>query len=419
MQNIVKNGKRYGEVRAISSKSHVHRLLICASLAKEKTKITDVTFSKDIYATIGCLNGYLADISILGDTIIVSPYAQPKKGKILDLNESGSTYRFLVPVACAKGADVSFTGAQRLKERPLSPLYELLVDHGANLSEKGVFPLQCSGELKFGEFEISGEVSSQFISGLIFALPLLKGDSVISVTGKMESYPYIKMTLDAVKSFGIDVNEDGQKFFIKGNQEYKSPKNITAEGDWSNAAFFACVGALSQKGIKITNVNTSSLQGDMEIINILKNMGAEAEFFGDSVFIKGGNLCGTKIDASQIPDLVPVLATVACGAKGETIIFNAQRLRLKESDRIESVYRMLKNLGADLDKTDDGFIIRGNGELKGGTVDSFNDHRIVMSASVASCISKEKVIINNSEAVQKSYPGFFEDFDSLCLEEKL
>lgn len=418
MQNIVKNGKRSGTVCAISSKSHVHRLLICAALSDKKTEIEKVSFSKDIYATIHCLNGYLADISVIGDTIIVEPY-ENAKSKTLDLKESGSTYRFLVPVACAIGKEVSFIGAQRLKERPLSPLYELLVGHGSLLSENGVFPLKCAQKMKSGEFKISGEISSQFISGLIFALPLLKGDSVICVTGKMESYPYIKMTLDLVRSFGIEVKEENQKFYIKGNQKYVSPQKIRAEGDWSNAAFFASIGALSPKGVKITNVNMNSLQGDIEILNILKDMGANVFVEKDSVFIMGGNLNGTKIDASNIPDLVPVLATVACGAIGETVIYNAQRLRLKESDRIESVYQMLKNLGADLDKTDDGFLIRGTGTLFGGVVDSFNDHRIVMSASVASSVTKDKVIINNSEAVQKSYPAFFNDLDSLCLEELL
>ncbi|MBR2861759.1 MAG: 3-phosphoshikimate 1-carboxyvinyltransferase [Clostridia bacterium] len=416
MQRIVACGSRWGSVKAISSKSHVHRLLICAALADKKTVIRDVTFSKDIMATVACLNGYLADIFIDCETITVVPYKKATAGNVLNLNESGSTYRFLVPVACAVGESVSFTGAERLAQRPLSPLYELLVEHGACLSAEGKFPLSCSGRLTAGEFAISGKVSSQFISGLIFALPLLEGDSVIRITDKMESYPYIKMTLDAVRSFGISVIEEDNAFFIKGNQTYVSPREISAEGDWSNAAFFAVLGAFSQKGVEITNVDEGSLQGDKEIVEILKKMGAEVLQKSNSLFVKTSKMHGAEICAEQIPDLVPIVAVLACGAEGKTVISGAGRLRLKESDRIESVYQMIKNLGGNIEKTADGFIIEGNGSLSGGQVDSVNDHRIVMASSVAASICKENVTILCAEAVQKSYPAFFEDFENLVLE---
>ncbi len=413
---IVEAGNRTGTVKAISSKSHVHRLLICSALSKENTVIKDVTFSKDILATINCLDGLLADIKIENDVVHIFPYNKPCEKKELDLCESGSTYRFLVPIICALGIKTSFTGAKRLAERPLSPLYELLIEHGASLSEKGLFPLVCNGNISAGEYTISGEVSSQFISGLIFALPLLDGDSVINVTGKMESYPYIKMTLDAVKLFGIEVIEDTNKFIIRGNQKYVSPQNIIAEGDWSNAAFFACMGAISQKGITIKNLNSNSIQGDKEIINILSKMGAEIIWENNSVTVKKNKLTGTQIDASQIPDLVPVLATISTVAKGKTVIYNAERLRIKESDRIESVYSMLEKLGADIEKTEDGFIIYGKDNLSGGIIRSENDHRIVMSGAVASCMSTNPLIIDGEEAVTKSYPHFFKDFNALKME---
>ncbi len=414
---IVQEGSRTGKVKAISSKSHVHRLLICSALSKENTIIKDVTFSKDILATINCLNGFLADIKIENNDVYIFPYDTPVENKVLDLNESGSTYRFLVPIVCALGIKASFVGAKRLAERPLSPLYELLVEHGANLSEKGVFPLICNNKISAGTYSISGEISSQFISGLIFALPLLDGDSVISVTGKMESYPYIKMTLDAVKLFGIDIVEENNKFIVKGNQKYISPQTIIAEGDWSNAAFYACMGAVSKEGITIENLNPNSLQGDKEILNILSKMGADITWKNDIVTIKKSQFNGIEIDASQITDLVPVLATISTIAKGKTVIRNAERLRIKESDRIESVYSMLKNLGADVNKTDDGFIISGKEKINGGTVASENDHRIVMSASVAASISSNSVFINGEEAVTKSYPNFFDDFNALKMEE--
>lgn len=419
MQTIVDYGKRSGNIKAIASKSHIHRLLICAALSDKKTAIKDVTFSNDIMTTVSCLNGYLADIFVDSDTIIVQPYKKAAENCVLNLNESGSTYRFMVPVACAIGANVSFTGAQRLAQRPLSPLYELLKKHGCSLSEEGVFPLYCSKKLEPGEFIIPGDVSSQFISGLLFALPLLEGDSVIHITGKMESYPYIKMTLDSINTFGIEVEQDEQSFYIKGNQRYISPKEVCAEGDWSNAAFFVALGAMSEKGVTVYNVNLNSLQGDMKILDIVKRMGAKVEQAENAVFVSGNELTGTRIDASQIPDLVPILAVLACAAKGETVIFNAARLRLKESDRIESVYNMLINLGAHIKKTDDGFIINGNGALKSGTVDSANDHRIVMAASCATSITDGAVTINGSHAVHKSYPTFFEDLSKLDLEKVL
>ncbi len=409
----VESGSRTGVVKAISSKSHVHRMLICAALANCNTVIRDVTFSKDILATINCLNGFLADIKIEKNDVFVSPYEKPHDNSVLDAFESGSTFRFLVPIACAFNVSSSFIGAERLRERPLSPLYELLIGHGAEMSEKGVFPFNCKGVISAGEYTISGEVSSQFISGLIFALPLLNGDSVINVTGKIESYPYIKMTLDAVKLFGIDIIEEGNKFFVRGNQKYTSPGEIIAEGDWSNAAFFACMGAVSNNGITITNLNPNSLQGDKEILNILAQMGAYISWNGNSVTVKKNKFDGIKIDAAQIPDLVPVLATISTVAKNKTVIYNAQRLRIKESDRIESVYRMLCNLGAKVNKTEDGFVILGQTNLHSGTVESENDHRIVMSASVGACISDGEVFINGEEAVTKSYPHFFEDLMSL------
>lgn len=409
----IEAGKRTGCIKAISSKSHVHRLLICAALGDRKTVIRNVTFSKDVYATINCLNNFLADIIIKENDVYIEPYMHPCEDKILDVNESGSTYRFLIPIVCALGVKTSFVGAERLKERPLTPLYELLVEHGAILSKKEVFPLICKNGISSGEYKISGDVSSQFISGLIFALPLLHGDSVITVIGKIESYPYIKMTLDAVRKFGIIIEEKNNQFFIKGNQKYCSPTEICAEGDWSNAAFFACVGAVSNNGIRIKNLNPDSLQGDKEILNILSKMGADVSWQDDTVLIRKNVLNGVEIDASQIPDLVPVLATISSNAKGKTVIFNAQRLRLKESDRIESVYSMLKNIGAEIEKTDDGFIISGKEKLEGGTVNSENDHRIVMAASIASCFSKGSIFINGENAVTKSYPDFFKDFDSL------
>ncbi len=413
MEILLKGGTRGGKVKAIASKSHVHRLLICAALAKTKTLIKDVVFSKDILSTMGCLDGYLAQIDKADGMIAVQPYFEPKNKQLLDCMESGSTYRFLVPVACAEGRSVAFTGSERLAQRPLSPLYELLCSHGCTLSKPDCFPLHISGRLQAGCYMIDGGVSSQFISGLLFALPLLEGMSIIQITGELQSYPYIQMTLDALRSFSVNIEHNERTFVIQGNQTYRSPGTITAEGDWSNAAFFAVMGAFSSEGITVKGLNRDSLQGDKAIADLLKQCGAEVSFQGDELTVKQGRMRGITIDAAQIPDLVPVLAVMACGSQGQTIIYNAQRLRLKESDRIKTVYEMISSLGGDITVTRDGFLIQGKGFLEGGTVDGANDHRIVMAASAAACICKRQVIIHGAEAVEKSYPRFFEDIKKL------
>lgn len=412
MKVAIKNGTVSGRTNAIASKSHVHRLLICAALAKEKTVIHNVIPSKDILATAECLNGYLAQVERANGCLTVLPYSAPKENPLLDCAESGSTFRFLIPVACAKGGAV-FTGAGRLAQRPLSPLYELLCTHGCELSPQGEFPFSVKGKLRPGTFSIDGGVSSQFISGLLFALPLLKGDSVLQVTGEVQSYPYIKMTLDALKAFSIEVREENHVYSIPGNQCYSSTGDVIAEGDWSNAAFFAVMGAFSQKGITIDGLRQDSLQGDKAICELLAQSGAEVRFVENSVTVRHRNLQGIRIDAAQIPDLVPILAVLACGAVGRTVIYNAQRLRLKESDRIETVFRMVSSLGGDIQKTEDGFVVEGTGSLLGGTVDGANDHRIVMAAAAASCICKNPVYICGAEAVEKSYPHFFNDMEKL------
>ncbi len=413
MDVLLKGGTLRGTVEAIASKSHVHRLLICAALAKQETVIKNIIPSKDILTTADCLEEYLAQVKRYGDDLSIRPYPRPKAKPLLNCTESGSTYRFLVPVACAKGVPVAFTGSRRLAERPLSPLYELLCEHGCTLSEQGVFPLHVKGKLQPGNFLIDGGISSQFISGLLLALPLLTRDSTIQITGELQSYPYIKMTLDALKTFSVDVKEEGRIFYIKGNQHFISPGNIHAEGDWSNAAFFAVMGAFSPEGITIQGLRQNSLQGDKAVLDILATCGATVTWREDMVAVKRNVLRGQKIDAAQIPDLVPILAVMACAAEGQTVIYNAQRLRLKESDRIETVFRMIRSLGGNIAVTQDGFIIQGTGVLQGGTVDGANDHRIVMAAAAASCICREPVRIHGAEAVEKSYPYFFEDMKKL------
>ena len=245
----------------------------------------------------------------------------------------------------------------------------------------------------------------------MFALALIEGESTLAVIGHVESAMYIQMTLDTLLSYGADITKKNNVFTIKSKQ-LTSPDTSYVEGDWSNAAFPLCAAALGGT-VTLNNVNLSSNQGDIRILDLLKQFGANVSVQCNSVTVSHKELHGINIDSTDIPDLVPVLAVVASAASGETNIYGATRLRIKESDRLQTTYEMLNDLGADIIPTDDGFIIKGKNKLSGGTVSSYNDHRIAMSAAVASCICKENVIIKDARAVEKSYPNFWEDFEKL------
>ncbi len=409
------------KIKAISSKSEAHRLLICAALSDGPTGIICNDTNEDINATVSCLNSLGA--SIVRDkndsgemTFFVSPIAEIPKYASLDCGESGSTLRFLLPVVAALGIECDIYMHGRLPERPLSPLYELLAENGVSLSPQGSNPLHVCGKLKSGNYEIAGNISSQFISGLLFALPFTDGNSTLTMTGKLESTPYITMTEQALDCFCSHIRNDGNVFYIPranscvGLNRFTTPHDVLVGGDWSNAAFFLCAGAISSQRVTVEGLDLNSAQGDREIINILKRMGAAISRSGNYITVSRADLFGIEIDASQIPDLVPVVSVVASVAMGKTRIYNASRLRLKESDRIKSVCQMLSTLGADITETDDGMIIHGKSKLTGGTVSSYNDHRIAMSAAVASLVCKNPVTVEGIEAINKSYPAFLSDF---------
>ncbi|MBQ8400704.1 MAG: 3-phosphoshikimate 1-carboxyvinyltransferase [Clostridia bacterium] len=413
----------FGTVAAIPSKSHVHRLLICASLADTPSVIRCPLTSDDIDATVRCMTGLGAVIDRVGEEFHVTPI--PGDGDriaalpdaAIDCGESGSTMRFLVPVVCALGKGGSITSHGRLPERPLSPLYEELVSHGALLSPAGTNPFCISGTLTPGDYTLDGSVSSQFISGLLFALPLLDGPSTLTITGKLESAPYITLTLQALEAFGVHWQSDDPMHYRITPTGYASPGKVNAEGDWSNGAFWLAAGALSEAGLTVTGLSEDSVQGDSAILPILERMGAQVIREKGRLTVSGGHLHGTEIDGAQIPDLVPVLSVAAAAAEGETIIRNIGRLRLKESDRIASVTDMLTSLGCiGVTSGEDWLKIPGGG-LTGGTVQSWNDHRIAMSAGIASTVCKDPVTITGAEAVRKSYPTFFDDLDRLTAKD--
>ncbi|MBQ3046204.1 MAG: 3-phosphoshikimate 1-carboxyvinyltransferase [Clostridia bacterium] len=388
-----------GSIEGIASKSFAHRALICAALAKGKSQIRINTNSADIEATVGCLRNMGAAIDISGSTYTVTPIEKIPDRAVIDCGESGSTIRFLLPVISALGMNCEIHGSGRLPERPLSPLKEELIRMGASISD--TFPLKASGRISAGEFTLRGDVSSQFVTGLLTALSYLGGGK-INLLPPVQSRPYINITLQVLRTFGADIKEENNTFYI--NSCSLNGCDFTVEADWSNAAFPLCMGA------EVTGLNPDSTQGDKAIIDVLKSMGAK---IAGSYKADVSALHGCRVNAADIPDAVPVIAAVAATAEGETVIYNGERLRIKESDRIQTTCEMLRSLGADIRETDDGMIINGKKTLTGGETPSFNDHRIAMAAAVAAVRCSGNVIIRNAGAVNKSYPSFFEDYNRL------
>ncbi|MBR6785218.1 MAG: 3-phosphoshikimate 1-carboxyvinyltransferase [Clostridia bacterium] len=392
-----------GSINGIASKSFAHRALICAALAKDESKIKINASSEDIDATVDCLQSLGAIIEKNGDVYSVTPIKSPLQNAEINCRESGSTLRFLLPVICALGTETVISACGRLPERPLSPLKEELLKNGVKISD--AFPLEVSGKIGCGEYSIRGNVSSQFITGLLLALCYISGESKINLIPPVESRPYIDITLSVLRQFGAEIKEENNVFYIKGG--LLTGQDFTVEADWSNAAFWLC------SGVEVQNLNPDSAQGDKAILDVLTEMGATVTQTANGFAADVSALHGCRVDASQIPDAVPVIAAVAATAKGETVIYNAQRLRLKESDRIETTAAMLRSLGAEIKTTADGLIISGKQSLSGGTTESFGDHRIAMAAAVAAQKCTGAVTIANADAVSKSYPAFFEDYNSL------
>ncbi len=401
-----------GSVAAIASKSAAHRHLICAAFADTPTEIQCEETNQDIEATVRCLSALGAQIVREAPFYYVAPITTPTTKPALFCGESGSTLRFLLPVVAALGCGASFHMEGRLPNRPLSPLYEELTAHHVALSTPGSNPLVCSGSLRGNAFTISGAVSSQFISGMLFALTLRQESGQLTVKGKIESLPYIDMTVDSLSAFGRSPQKEGDTYVIDSDCRLYSPKTITVEGDWSNAAFPLAAGALSGC-VSVCNLSPHSRQGDRAIVDLLQRFGAIVQKNQDTITVRHAPLRGITVDASDIPDLVPILATVASLAEGQTVITGASRLRFKESDRLCTTRDMLCALGADVQDTADGLIINGKSSLTGGHTHAYGDHRIAMSAAVAAIRSENPVILENAEACKKSYPGFWHDFEKI------
>ncbi|MBQ8747271.1 MAG: 3-phosphoshikimate 1-carboxyvinyltransferase [Clostridia bacterium] len=404
-----------GAIPAIPSKSAAHRLLICAAFADAPCTIICPVTSEDIDATARVLNALGANITRTGDGFSVIPVGTVQRGAILDCGESGSTLRFMLPVAAAIGAQARFVRHGRLAQRPLSPLYEEMARHGAILpDDAAIDPLTVGGRMTAGEYTIAANVSSQFVSGLLLAMPLTGGKCAVNLTDRIESEDYIRITASAMARFGAApaVSADGRRY-EGGILPYRSPENCTVEGDWSNAALWLAAGAIGKEPVTVTGLDPDSPQGDRRIADVLRAFGAAVTVEGDRVTAAPAPLSGITLDMSQIPDLTPVISAVAAAAKGETVIAGIARLRIKESDRAAAIEEMLTSLGADARAEEDRIVIRGGHPLHGGTVSSVRDHRMVMCASLLANLADGDVSVTEAEAIRKSYPGFAEDFRKL------
>ena len=368
-----------GEIQVIPSKSIAHRYLICAAFADNPTQLICTETNRDIEATVDCLNALGADIRRTGSGYEIKPVSVVPETATLNCCESGSTLRFLLPIVGALGVDATFQMAGRLPQRPLSPLWEEMERMGCTLTRPTADTIRCTGKLKAGDYVIDGGVSSQFITGLLFAQCLIQGECDLELTGQIESMPYINLTLAARRLFG--------------GRHFHSPGTVVVEGDWSNGAFWLAAKALGSE-LDVRNLNPLSYQGDRASASILKDL--------------KNNII---VDARDIPDLVPILSVVA-GANQGAVFTNIQRLRLKESDRVASTIAMIQNLGGKAAEVGGHLVVWGTG-LTGGTVDAMNDHRIAMAAAIAATICAEPVSILGAEAVNKSYPKFWDEYHRL------
>lgn len=426
-----------GVVRVPSSKSIGHRMLICAALSDGESQIYNLSLSKDIEATIIALSQLGAKFTQLFDNegiefwkingLRKSKFDKPSREKKLDnggctinneseyrkieCNESGSTLRFLIPVALAVSDSLAFYGRGRLVVRPIDEYFPIFEQNNIQKEYKEKLPLYLKGHLKSGQYQLSGRVSSQYTTGMLLAAPLLEGSTEISIIGEMESKAYIDLTIESMNLFGVAVERQGwENFKIEQNQYYK-PAMVNVEGDFSQAAFWIVAGLIGSEKITITGLNDNSVQGDKVIIDFVAKMGGILKWEGKSLIVKPSKTTGILIDASQCPDLIPVLCVLASLSEGETRVINGERLRLKESDRIKTTVSELKKLGANIVETVDGMVIQGNCSLTGGCViDGSNDHRIVMAMAVASTRCMQAIEIEGYDAVDKSYPTFFQDF---------
>lgn len=413
MTRTVQSAALSGIVNIPPSKSLSHRAVLAAALAEGESVIENLVFSEDIEATCAAISALGIQVArgndslrILGRGKLETPSAP------VQCRESGSTLRFLIPFAGLVEGPVVFTGEGKLVTRPLDPYFELFNRQGIRYHYDQQLPLLVEGQLKPDVFKMPGNISSQFVTGLMYVLPLLEGDSEIVLTSPLESRDYVELTIQVLERFGVRIETvTPEHYKIKGNQHYR-PARYRVEGDYSQSAFWIAAGLMGN-GLDLGDLAQDTRQGDQRILDIAQAMGGNLTWEAGVLKVPPVRTHGTVVDASQCPDLVPIVATLAAVSEGETRIINAARVRIKESDRLKAISTELNKLGANIQEEPEGLIIQGVERLKGGVVEGWNDHRIVMSLAVAAMKCDGPVTIEGSEAVRKSYPHFFEDYQAL------
>lgn len=416
--------KLKGTVVAPSSKSMGHREIICAGLAAGTSIIDNISMSKDIEATMRCLKAINVAVDEIPSMIEgrkalqISGTGHPMAAAdSVDCGESGSTLRFFLPLGANLNCPLTFTGHGKLVSRPLQAYYDIFDEKFIQyFNDNGRLPVTVNGRLTPGTYKLPGDVSSQFVSGLLFALPLLNGDSIIEITSPLESSAYVDMTINCLAKYGVQIENEGglhHRYLVKGKQRYQA-QDSQVEGDWSQAAFWTVGGSLGD-GITCQGVNVNSLQGDQAVVDIMERMGAVIKQDVNSVTVNGGATKATVIDAANCPDIIPVLTVLAAVSEGTTKIINAGRLRIKECDRLAAMTSELNKMGADITEEPEGLTIVGKpqGLVGGVQVDAWNDHRIAMSLAIAAQKCAAPIILTGAESVAKSYPTFWEDYKSV------
>ncbi len=414
MVRTVWPGKLSGSLAAIPSKSHAHRLLIAAAFADRATRIHCPAVSDDILRTAEGLAALGAQVARDPGGFTVRPGTPPERA-VVHCQDSGSTWRFLLPVAAALGVETRFLLSGRLPERPMQPLYDLLEGHSAVLSGKGTQQVTLTGKLAPGIWAVPGHISSQFITGLMLAAPLTGEDCAISLTSPLASAGYVNITSQAMAAFGVGVQRTDAAIRIPAGTGYQSPGDVTVEGDWSNSAFFLCAAAACGGTLTMTGLNTASPQGDRAVLSMLRRFGAAITVNENAVTVMPAPLTGCSVDMDETPDLAPAVALLALSAAGESRLTNISRLRLKESDRARTITDTLAAIGANVRLEEDAIVVIGGAVLTGGQVDSAQDHRIAMMAACTAALSQRQVRITNWQAVSKSYPHFFDDLEIVGL----
>lgn len=412
MKAIISKGLLKGTINVPSSKSLCHRAIIAACLANGKSIIRNVTYSNDILATIegmkslgAIINRYDEYLEIIGSNV-------KRINKVIDADESGSTLRFLIPIATTINEDVTFVGKNNLPNRPLDVYFDIFNEQGIKYEYQDKYlPLTISGALHPGVYNVRGDVSSQFITGLLYALPLLNGESVINITTPLESKGYIDLTLDVLKKFGIIVEKSKNGYKIPGNQEYK-PFDYIVEGDFSQAAFYLVADMLGSE-VSLKQMKLNSLQGDKKILNDIMDFGGLIYYDNELLSCKRRENKRARINFSQSPDLGPILSVLAALSRGKSKFVDVKRLRIKECDRVSAMEEELTKLGANVESSYNKMKFVGVDALHGAVVDAHKDHRIAMALAIAGTVCDGDVTILNAECVSKSYPNFFEDFASL------